>query len=203
MSQEPRKRARGRPRSIDRTQVLEDATKTFWRLGYDGASLGELTNATGVSRPTLYAAFGEKDALFDAALDHYSATTGHAPRLAFDAEADIRMAVAAFLRVSAEGNTQEGCPSGCMIASCAATAAETAPTLRAKLHKQAQELTDHLTSRFAQEVDAGYLPATPTPHARAVLLSDLMRAQAVLARSGASRQELLGDLDARIDFVMG
>lgn len=203
MAKETQKRARGRPRSIDRTQVLEDATKAFWRLGYDGASLGELTNATGVSRPTLYAAFGEKDALFDAALDHYSASTGHAPLLAFDAEADIRMAVAAFLRVSAEGNTQEGWPSGCMIASCAATAAETAPTLRVKLHKQARELTDHLTSRFAQEVDAGCLLASPTPHARAVLLSDLMRAQAVLARSGASRQELLADLDARVDFVMG
>ncbi|MEM8654120.1 MAG: TetR/AcrR family transcriptional regulator [Pseudomonadota bacterium] len=202
MSQETQKRARGRPASIDKTQILDAATQAFWRLGYEGASLGELTKATGVSRPTLYAAFGDKDALFDAALDHYAASTGAAPLVAFQSADDISAAVEAFLRVSAEGNTQPDAPTGCLLACCAAMAAETSPPLRIKLHQQAQGLTAILTDRFRQEVDKGALPAQPTPDARAVLLGDFMRAQAVRARSGASRKEILSDLSIRVEAVL-
>lgn len=202
MSEETKKRTRGRPTSIDKARILEAATQTFWRLGYEGASLGELTKATGVSRPTLYAAFGDKDMLFDAALDHYANTTGAAPVVAFQSVRDIRAAVASFLRVSAEGNTQPDAPSGCLLACCAAMAAETSPPLREKLHQQASDLTAFLTARFQEEVDAGALPPEPTPEARAILLGDFMRAQAVRARSGAPRGEILDDLDVRVDAVL-
>ncbi|MEM7488065.1 MAG: TetR/AcrR family transcriptional regulator [Pseudomonadota bacterium] len=203
MCAETTERRRGRPPSIDRTALLEAATRAFWRLGYDGASLGELTAATGVSRPTLYASFGDKAELFEAVLDHYGATTGAAPLLAFEAAPDIAAAVAAFLRVAAEGNTRPDAPSGCLIACCAATAAERAPALRDRLHRQAAAATDRLARRFAAEVEAGHLDADPSPGRRATLLLDLMYAQAVRARSGATRADLLADLDARVHAVLG
>ena len=60
----------GRPRAFDTEQALEQAMKVFWRLGYEGASLSELTRAMGINSPSLYAAFGSKEGLFKAVLDH-------------------------------------------------------------------------------------------------------------------------------------
>lgn len=175
----------------------------FWRLGYEGASLGVLTQATGVSRPTLYATFGDKNELFHAALDHYAATIGAAPMQAFIESDDIRDAVQEFLRVSLEGNTRSDAPSGCLIACCAGTTAECDPDVRSKLYQWSQELAEALASRFATEVDKGRLPAEPSPSARAQMLGDFMRAQAVLARSGTPRDEMMEGLAARTCAVLG
>lgn len=203
MSDEIERRSRGRPRSIDRTAMLDAATHAFWRLGYDGASLGELTDATGVSRPTLYAAFGDKAALFRAVLGHYGQSIGNAPLSAFQPESEIAAAVEAFLRTSAEGNTAPGAPSGCLIANCAATAAERDPGLRDDLARGTADLTARLAERFSDEVAAGHLAPEPSPEARATLMVDFMNAQAVRARSGATRAELLSGLDARVRAVLG
>jgi len=61
----------GRPRSFDIDSALNRALSVFWRKGYEGASLSDLTKAVGVNRPSLYAAFGDKEALFRKALDRY------------------------------------------------------------------------------------------------------------------------------------
>src|SRR5882724_6357466 len=63
--------ARGRPRTFDIDAALDAALHVFWRKGYDGASLADLTGAMGINRPSLYAAFGNKEALFRKALDRY------------------------------------------------------------------------------------------------------------------------------------
>jgi AcrR family transcriptional regulator len=70
------KRPRGRPRGFDREEALDRAVEVFWREGYDGATVAELCRATGLNPPSLYAAFGDKARLFEAALDRYQATTG-------------------------------------------------------------------------------------------------------------------------------
>ncbi len=62
----------GRPRAFDLEQALDSALKVFWRKGYEGASLPDLTKAMGINRPSLYAAFGNKEELFRKALDRYS-----------------------------------------------------------------------------------------------------------------------------------
>src|SRR5690348_4805353 len=62
---------RGRPRSFDVDHALDRALKVFWRKGYEGASLPDLTKAMGINRPSLYAAFGNKEALFRKAIDRY------------------------------------------------------------------------------------------------------------------------------------
>src|SRR5215470_17599780 len=64
--------AMGRPREFDVDQALERALQVFWRKGYEGASLPDLTQAMGINRPSLYAAFGNKEALFRKALDRYA-----------------------------------------------------------------------------------------------------------------------------------
>src|SRR5205814_7401242 len=62
---------KGRPRSFDTNKALDRALQVFWRKGYEGASLPDLTEAMGINRPSLYAAFGNKEALFRKALDRY------------------------------------------------------------------------------------------------------------------------------------
>jgi len=66
----------GRPRSFDADRALDRALKVFWRKGYEGASLADLTSAMGINRPSLYAAFGNKEALFRKALDRYAEADG-------------------------------------------------------------------------------------------------------------------------------
>src|SRR3989441_4990422 len=63
---------RGRPRTFDTDKALDKALKVFWRKGYEGASLPDLTAAMGINRPSLYAAFGNKEALFKKAVERYS-----------------------------------------------------------------------------------------------------------------------------------
>jgi AcrR family transcriptional regulator len=63
---------KGRPREFDADEVLDRALDVFWRKGYEGASLSELTEAMGINRPSLYAAFGNKEELFRKALDRYA-----------------------------------------------------------------------------------------------------------------------------------
>ncbi|BCJ58121.1 hypothetical protein Jiend_15430 [Micromonospora endophytica] len=71
---------RGRPRSFDRDVALRRAMEVFWRHGYQGASMTALTAAMGINSPSLYAAFGSKEALFRAAVALYNTTEGRGRR---------------------------------------------------------------------------------------------------------------------------
>lgn len=198
-SPSPLRRPRGRPPSIDRTRALDAAVLAFWERGYDGASLTDLTDAMGLSRPSLYAGFGDKGALFLAALDRYGETVGVAPMAAFEAEPEIARAVHAFLQVSAEGNTSCGRPRGCLFACCAAVAAERDDAVRTRLDAVFAQTEARLATRFRSE--PGLAPH-PTPAERAALMVDFMNAQAVRARAGATRKDLLHSLRERVSAVM-
>src|SRR5688500_18771243 len=63
---------RGRPRAFDENKALDAALDVFWRKGYEGASLSDLTDTMGINRPSLYAAFGNKEALFRKVLERYA-----------------------------------------------------------------------------------------------------------------------------------
>ena len=83
-------RSKGRPRSFDRAKALEAALRTFWKLGYEPASVPELCSAMGVNPPSMYAAFGSKAALFIEAMEHYELAYWQEPGRRFLAEPDLR-----------------------------------------------------------------------------------------------------------------
>ena len=81
--EEATRRPRGRPRSFDRDESLDAAVLVFWKKGYDGSSIQDLTQAMGINRPSLYATFGNKRDLFMQAIDRYAATHGNRAFSAF------------------------------------------------------------------------------------------------------------------------
>ncbi|MEM8795901.1 MAG: TetR/AcrR family transcriptional regulator [Pseudomonadota bacterium] len=199
---ENKTRTRGRPPSIDRNAALDAAVRSFWEHGYEGASLTTLTDAMGLSRPSLYAAFGDKAELFMRAMDRYGQTIGARPLQAFQSTKSISEAVRTFLTTALDGNTLEDAPSGCLFACCATTAAERDPAVRDQLADVFSRTINEFRKRFEAEAAAGNLSEDPTPQRRAELLHDLMVAQAVRARAGASRDELLAGLDSRAAAVL-
>jgi hypothetical protein len=72
--------SRGRPRSFDRDEALEHAMQVFWRQGYESTTIADLTKAMGINPPSLYAAFGDKEKLFLAAVERYGCNVGATPR---------------------------------------------------------------------------------------------------------------------------
>ncbi|MEM8754037.1 MAG: TetR/AcrR family transcriptional regulator [Pseudomonadota bacterium] len=194
---------RGRPRRFDPDAALDAAVEVFWAKGYEGASLDDLTGAMGINRPSLYAAFGDKRALFAAALRRYGDGAGRAALDAFAAEPDVRAATRRFLEVSLDGQARSGdCAKGCLIASCAAPAAPFLPEAADAVAGGLAASEAALTERFAAEVAAGALSPRPEPAARAVILLDLMQAQAYRARAGATKEALAALIPARVDAAL-
>src|SRR5207302_2019411 len=108
-------RERGRPRSFDTATVLDRALEVFWKHGFQSASLLELTEATGLSKPSLYAAFGDKESLYLKALDRYVSTRIAQHAAILDTEQNGRRAVEEFLRSIANMLSDPTLPGGCFI----------------------------------------------------------------------------------------
>src|SRR6201997_1906904 len=95
-------RPRGRPRSFDETGALERATQVFWSKGYDGVTIDDLVEGMGVGRPSLYAVFGDKRAIFLRDLKAYAEQKGAAAAKALLAPQTLRNSITAFLRYAVE-----------------------------------------------------------------------------------------------------
>src|SRR4029453_998964 len=126
----PRK-ARGRPRSFDRDQALEQAMEGFWKKGFESASITDLTKAMGINPPSLYATFGDKEKLFLEAIERYRGNQGEACPSA--AEAAARGAIERLLTNPAAEFTDNAHPRGCMMVMAATTSSGTSAGFQAAL----------------------------------------------------------------------
>src|ERR1700750_3222929 len=114
MVQNPPK-PRGRPRSFDETGALEKATQVFWSKGYDGVTIDDLVAGMGVGRPSLYAVFGDKRAIFLRVLRAYAERKGAAAAKALLSPQSLRDSIAGFLRYNVESATEKGSARGCLL----------------------------------------------------------------------------------------
>ncbi len=183
-------RPRGRPRAFEQDAVLERAMITFWSKGYNGASLDDLTAAMGINRPSLYAAFGDKHALFMAAIDHYAVTIGARPIAALQDEPDLRKSVRAFLDAVVDNTSGAGRPRGCLIGCVVADCAESDAEVRAKLAAVMAATDTALAARYHQAQQDGQLANEADIDALAMLTSSVMHGIAVRARAGGPRAQL-------------
>src|ERR1700727_3962492 len=108
-------RPRGRPRSFDERDALEKATQVFWSQGYDGATIDDLVAGMGVGRPSLYAVFGDKRAIFLRVLKAYAERKGASASKALLSPQGLRDSIAGFLRHAVESATGKGSARGCLL----------------------------------------------------------------------------------------
>ncbi len=179
----------GRPRTFCTEQALDRALEVFWRKGYEGASICDLTAAMGINPPSLYAAFGNKEALFRQALDRYAQTHGEYIREALAAP-KARDAMEAILRGSVRSLTDKSNPAGCLLVQGISGAGEHAQCIHDMLHAKRAEGEKDIRERLKRAKKEGELRADSDPAALARYFSTVMQGMAVQAAGGASRKDL-------------
>lgn len=184
-------RRTGRPLSFEREVVLRKAMLAFWRNGYETTSVAELTKAMGITAPSLYAAFGDKKALFLEAVGLYAGSGDQRDRAVAEAES-ARAAASAMLTACATLYTGEATPPGCLLASATASGSETHADVRAAVARIRTEGRRALRLRIERDVVSGVLPGNIDAASLSDLVFAVMQGMSALARDGASRAELEG-----------
>ncbi|MEU9096931.1 TetR/AcrR family transcriptional regulator [Streptomyces sp. NPDC048361] len=179
---------RGRPRSFDRDTALEQATMEFWRRGYEVTSIADLTRAMGIGAPSLYAAFGDKQALFEEVFCGYQATHGAFATRALTEEPTARESVARLLREAAAEFTDPAHPYGCMVISAAANC--TTEAVSDALREQRTAGLGAIETRIAADIEAGRLPGTTDAGTLARFVATVFQGMSQQARDGATRADL-------------
>ena len=184
-------RGRGRPRAFDREAALAQATRLFWRKGYEATSIADLTAAMGIGSPSLYAAFGSKEALYAEALRHYRENYDALVWAGFFAAGTAREAVMSLLLDSAAALTggRADIPHGCMV-TLSSVAGEGACDLGARLRSARAATLDRLEARLGRAVAAGEIPASVDVRALARFVQTVQNGMSILARDGVGRAEL-------------
>ncbi len=180
----------GRPRAFDAEAALQKAMVVFWEQGYEGASLADLTEAMGISRKSMYAAFGNKEDLFRLALQRYTEGPGAYILEALQAPT-AREVATSFLDGSVRANTRPGFPAGCLGVQGALAVGATGQVARDTLAAWRALGLTYLRERFQRAVDDGDLPADADPELIARYLMTLANGLAVQAAGGAARDELV------------
>jgi len=179
----------GRPREFDVERALDAALCVFWRKGYEGASYADLTEATGVERPALYSAFGNKEALFRQALarydEHYLDYIPEALKLP-----TAREVAAHILRHAADLNTRYPEHTGCLGINGALAGSDEAESVRQALIDFRAAGQARLRERFERARTEGDLPKTVDANALAAFLLAVTHGMAVQAKAGFSRDML-------------
>jgi AcrR family transcriptional regulator len=179
----------GRPRAFDADKALDRALKVFWQKGYEGSALSDLTKAMGINRPSLYAAFGNKKALFGKALDRYSEARLACLRKALS-QPTARAAVERLLIGAADMSTDRSNPHGCLMVQGALACGEAADGIRKELGARRAAAEAAIRKRLLRAKKEGDLPTSADPNQLARYISTVIHGIAVQAASGATRADL-------------
>jgi AcrR family transcriptional regulator len=184
---------------FDRNLALEQAMRLFWDHGYEGTTFDQLTDAMSISPSSFYNAFGSKERLYQEAVALYVERSSDWFMAALAADTDTRTAFHSLLSAAAHQFTQRDRPSGCMVSLACMNVPPALDPLRdwmAGLRMRGQEA---MVDRLRRAIAAGELPADTDAETLAGFFAALSRGMAVLARDGASHEQL----QAIVDLAMG
>lgn len=179
----------GRPREFDADVALDQAMEVFWRHGYEGATIAQLTEAMGINPPSLYACFGNKEGLLKAALNRYTKLRGVwmdgvvAAPTARDVAERMLMGIA-------EKQTDPANPPGCLLVQGGIACGSGSENVPFELAARRAENEDQLRDRFVRAKAEGDLKPTSDPAALARYVSAVSVGMGVMASSGSDREAL-------------
>jgi AcrR family transcriptional regulator len=195
---------RGRPRAYEPDVALARALDVFWKDGFAATSLDDLSAATGMNRPSLYGAFGDKRELYLKSYARYRADARAAMIDIFGDELPIRKrlgriyAVALDIYLSGDAG-----PRGCFTVMTAASEAVYDPEIHAMVLEGFSELDKAFAACFRLAKENSELPASADPHVLAQLASATIHTIAIRARARVPRKELEAIVAGAIDVMVG
>jgi AcrR family transcriptional regulator len=185
---------RGRPLAFNQDDALEKALQIFWSRGYEGASMAELADALGINKPSIYATFGNKEALFRKALAKYlagpAAFIGEAMK-----EPTAHQVVKKFLLLAVDFFSDRSTPNGCMIVQAALTGGQGSSAIQQELITYRKSLEASFNERFELAKSQGDLPQHVNTKQLAKYIATIHQGMSVQATSGATKDELLAIIE--------
>jgi TetR/AcrR family transcriptional regulator, copper-responsive repressor len=194
-------RSRGRPRSYDPDAVLDRAAELFWANGFSATSLDDLSAAMGMGRPSIYNAFGDKEALFLRALQRYRDTVAMTPLRALEAEDSIRQGLDAFFRQFVAYTTADRSHLGCLLGTVAPIT--DLPGVQSFLKTNLAAFQAQIARHLTAAVRRGELPPDYPTDLGAQRAVNAGLAISARARFGTPRRELLKDAADATSIVLG
>jgi AcrR family transcriptional regulator len=187
----PQGRPRGRPRAFDRDEALSRAAETFWKLGYEGASIVDLTAAMGITPQSLYAAFSSKAGLYREALIRYLDTQGGFAAKALAEEPNAIAALGRLLREAAREYCRPGQPRGCMLLTGLLACGAENDAIAAHAAELRAGVLGNLRARLERGVREGDLRPGTDVAALARFVQAVLQGMSLQARDGAAEADLL------------
>jgi TetR/AcrR family transcriptional regulator, copper-responsive repressor len=184
----------GRKRAFDKTEALDKAMRVFWENGYAGTSMSDLTAALGINKPSLYAAFGNKEQLFEAAMQHYMAHYGTPlqQRLTTPPDTPLPERLRCYLHGIIDLVTDKESPKGCLFvkSSCESGGAALPEEINRSLQEMGLASERFLLERLESEQRHGQLPGNARLQDLAAYLMSVIYGLSVMARRGKTKPEL-------------
>ena len=193
---------RGRPRAYDPEIALTRAMDKFWSTGYAATSLDDLSDAMRMNRPSIYAAFGDKEALYRRAFDHYRASSRAAIGDALDGKRPLRRALRDFYERAIEIYLSgENSARGCFMIGTTLTEAAENPQLRGTVAESLEGLDRILAARIALGQQRGEVRSGANPAELAQIASAMLYLLAIQARAGETRKSLKSTMQAALNTI--
>lgn len=181
--------AMGRPRGFDADEMLDKVVNVFWQHGYEGTSMATLTAATGLNKPSLYAAFGSKEELFRCAFERYWQRQRELTRKHLD-EPEARTGVERMLLALVDIQTQPGLPHGCLAVHGGLVGRAASAAIRDELRARQAALQTMVQNRLIRAQAEGELASSVDVADLARYLTMVGQGAAVQAAGGTTREEL-------------
>jgi TetR/AcrR family transcriptional regulator, copper-responsive repressor len=178
--------------------------QAFWRLGYSGTSLEELSTATDMNRPSMYAAFGDKRALYLKTLDSYIETAHREAARIFASGATFAQELTEFLKLALSWYLPEGAPArGCYLIATAATECMLDAEVKQRLQRALEQFDQLIAQRVRQARAAGELPGTADAEALASMVMAVNHTLAFRSRAGVPRAVLDTIITGAVQVICG
>lgn len=195
----PAGKTRGRPRKFDEDAVLQAAAFVFWEKGFAGASLDDLSSAMGMTRPSIYNAFGDKVAIYITILRRFADDIERRVADTLFMDGDLSAALKAFYRMMLEIYLSPRTGGGCLVFCTAPAAAAAHPSIQSELSSVIERADEAFAARFAMARQTGSSSAAGDVTVAARLATAILHSLALRARSGAARRDLEAFIDDSVD----